>query len=769
MSRLTLLPTPVAAACALLGSLTFPAHALANTERAPAPAGTPAIASASQRIDVMGTSPLAGQGVPRDLLPYSVQVQERAGVDASLSDNTLDLLARRASGVQVNDIQGSPYQGDLTYRGYRASGLLGAAQGLSVYLDGVRMNEPFGDVVNWDLLPEFAFGRVMIVGGANPLYGLNTLGGAVVVETLDGRRAPGVRGEFRLGSFGRRAIGLSHGSSNADGQTFLSVGSFREKGWRQYSEGELSTLLFKASRRTEFGEFGLNVLGGRSRLVGNGLVPLYTFEEDGLRTDDLGALQRNAVYTHPDQTRNRLGQGSLRWSHSTAAGDLLEAMAYGRSSQRRTLNGDEAEEPQEDLNAALNRTQTTQRATGLWFAHSGRRGEHRWQWSVHVERSRVSYRQTEQEGRFDATRGVLPSADEQEELSAQVVGDSRTMGLHLTDTWRITTDTALTATLGYSDTRVRNTLTSVDDDTDEVRQRPTEQFSYRSWNPSLGITQRLGSHATLFANLTRNTRVPTVIELGCADPAEPCRLPIGLQADPYLKPVRATTQEVGLRWLASPGIEGSVALYRTDNHDDILFSSVSVTGQRGYFRNFDRTRHQGMDLDVNWRRGAWQTGVAYSHLQATYEVDGVLRIGQRNVQVHPGTRLAGLPQHLVKGSLDWTPGAWGWGLDLQWTSARVSAGNEDGRIEDDEDTRLILSVPASAVLNLRSLWKSPTVKGLEVGLALKNALDRRGASYGALAETRFDARGRYSGQERDALFVAPAAPRSLSVTVRLRF
>ncbi|MFD2450841.1 hypothetical protein [Ideonella paludis] len=76
----------------------------------------------------------------------------------------------------VNDIQGSPFQGDLSFRGYRASGLLGAPQGLSVYLDGVRVNEPFGDVVNWDLIPEFSVDALSLVPGANPAFGLNSLG-----------------------------------------------------------------------------------------------------------------------------------------------------------------------------------------------------------------------------------------------------------------------------------------------------------------------------------------------------------------------------------------------------------------------------------------------------------------------------------------------------------------------------------------------------------------------------------------------------------------
>src|SRR6185436_1201416 len=109
--------------------------------------------------------------VDRDLLPYGTQLMKRGSIDESQSLNLNEFLNRRVVGVQVNDIQGSPFQGDLTYRGFRASPVLGAGQGLSVYLDGVRINEPFGDVVNFDLIPEFAVETISLVPGANPAFG----------------------------------------------------------------------------------------------------------------------------------------------------------------------------------------------------------------------------------------------------------------------------------------------------------------------------------------------------------------------------------------------------------------------------------------------------------------------------------------------------------------------------------------------------------------------------------------------------------------------
>lgn len=721
-----------------------------------------------QVIEVIGTAPLPGQGVDRDLLPYVTQLIRRRDIDRAQTEHTGDLLARRAAGVQVNDVQGSPFQGDLTYRGFRASGLLGAAQGLSVYLDGVRINEAFGDVVNWDLLPEFALDSIALVPGANPAFGLNTLGGAVVLNTVDGRSATGWHSELRGGSFGRQHLNLAHGGAAGDWQHYLGVGLFDENGWRDHSAGHLGTVLAKVGRRSDSGELGVTLLAGRSRLVGNGLVPLFTFDEPDDRVADLGERDRAAVYTHPDLTRNRVTQLSGRWRHTLNADTTLEALVYSRRARRETVNGDEAEEASANSNASFNRTATQQRGQGLALGWSSRTGAHQWQLGLNLDQARVAYEQTEQEGVFDASRGVLPLADEDPELSAAVQGKTRSLGLHASDTWRLAAGTHLTGTLRYNDASVSNQLTSVDDDTGEVEERPNERFRYRSWNPALGIAQKIGGGSTLFANLARNTRVPTVIELGCADPDEPCRLPAGLQADPYLKPVRSTTLEAGLRFGGHQGHRGSLTLFRTDNRDDILFSSISVTGQLGYFRNFARTHHQGLDAEWQWRQGPWDLALAFSQLDARYQAAGVLRIGERNVEVQAGTRIAGLPRQLLKASLDWQalPG-WSLGADMQAVSRRVSAGNEDGRFDDDEAETAHFSVPGYALLNLRASWK-PAPR-LELFARVNNVFDRRTASFGALAETLFNADGSYSGSEADALFVAPGAPRSFVVGLRAQF
>ncbi|MCA0176030.1 MAG: TonB-dependent receptor [Proteobacteria bacterium] len=730
-----------------------------------------------QVVEIIGAGPLPGQGVDRNALPYTTTVIRRDALQNAQAQTLTDHLARHLPGVQINDVQGSPFQSDLTFRGYRASGLMGAAQGLSVYLDGVRINEPFGDVVNWDMLPEFAIDSVAVTPGANPVFGLNTLGAALVFTSATGKTAPGVRAELGAGRFGRLSASASHGGAEDGWDHYIGVSTFREDGWRDHSDGRLAHLSATLGREIEGGDIRLRLLVAGGKLIGNGLVPLYTIDEDdGATTPDLGMTRRSAIYTHPDETDNRVVQLSLASTHELGGQRLLETLAYVRHSRRDTINGDEAEEgPDEDdedgddalLNATFNRTHARQRGGGLAVALSGS-GAHQWQVGASLDASSVRFEQTTQASTFDATRGVQAS-DEPVVLDAQVSGRSHTASLYASDTWRVAAATHLTGALRYNHTRVSNRIASVDDDTGVFTPHAEETFTYDALSPALGVAHQFSPQVTAFANLARNTRVPTVIELGCADPEQPCRLPAGLQADPYLKPVVATHVEGGLRLNLGPGARGSVTLWRTNNRDDILFRSVSVTGQQGYFENFARTRHQGLDAQITSRLGDVELSAGYSFLDATYQAHGVLRQGERNVAITPGMRIAGLARQQLKLGADWlVGGGWRMGGDVQAVGPRGVAGNEDGLLEDDglaKDVRL----PGYAIVNLRTSYKPPSWRGVEFFGQISNVFDRGYANFGALAETQFDAQGAWAGDEHLALFAAPGAPRAWSVGVRMRW
>ena len=730
-------------------------------------------------VEVIGTTPLPGLEVERDTLPYATQLIRRERIDDLQPLTQLDALGRSAAGVQLSDVQGSPYQTDLLYRGYRASSLLGAGQGLSVYLDGVRINEPFGDVVNFDLVPEYAVRSIALVPGANPAFGLNSLGGALVYTTYDGRSAPGLHADASLASFGRRRVEGSLGGHGEDGwHGYMAATFFQDGGWRDFSDGHLARWFGKWGRDEGDVAWDLSVLAARSVLTGNGLVPALgaVGPDDDSLVPDLYAQRREAVYTYPDRTENRAAQAALNL-RARLCGDLLAtSLLYVRSSLRDTLNGDVADDAAmgADANGAMNTTHTRQTGYGAAAGLSRRQGDHQWQIGASVDASRVDYEQATQSGMLTADRGVLPLAGTAPLVTARLSGRSTAFGVYATDTWKIARATHLTGTARFNHSSVSNDLASRGDDDDALAAQPGERFTYRSFNPALGMARKLGEEsdpgaATVFANLARNTRAPTAIELGCADPTQPCRLPAGLQSDPYLSQVRAITGEIGLRVGARDGLRFEIEAWRSDNRDDILFHSLSTTGQLGYFANFPKTRNQGVEVQASASTGPWDWSLGYSLLDATYQASGVLREGPRNVPVVPGTPIAGLARHNFKVALDWRAGGGlSLGADAQAFSRRTVAGNEDGRVSDDDVNGAVqtLHLPGYAVLNLRATWQPDKAWSFFAGVS--NVFDRRYESFGAIGLTRFDAQGAFTGEDRSALFVGPGAPRSVAVGLRWR-
>jgi outer membrane receptor protein involved in Fe transport len=745
-------------------------------------------ASPVASVEIVGVAPLLGLGVERKTLPYAVQTASDAALERKDGDNLSEFLARSFAGVNINAISGSPFQNDLTYRGFRASPVLGTGQGISVYLDGVRVNEPFGDVVNWDMLPEAAIGSVLLAPGSNPLYGLNTLGGALALTTRSGTSHPGFEGSVSSSSHHQRRADLAYGAARDGWHIFTAGTLFDDGGWRAHSAGRLGNLFVKLGRVQQDTEWQLTMLGGESRLVGNGLLP------DGLYEDD-----RHAVYSWPDETRNRLRQAQLSVTHRLAGNQQLTTAAYVRNSRRDTVNGDISDtyadyvegceegfrasgrprEPDEcpytraqgaALHAAsLNTTSTRQRSRGLSIQWSTQLPGYQFMAGLAHDRSKVDFAQYEQEAGFDALRGVTADDDSEREQDTAVDGRARSSSAYVTSTMTLGPATWLTASARYGHARVANTITN------DGAQQPHESFGYNKFNPALGVAHEAVPGWTMFANAAQSNRVPTVIELGCADSDQPCRLPVGLQSDPYLKQVVSRTVEGGTRWQSGRD-SVTATIYRTVNRDDILFRSAGLT-QHGYFSNFSRTRHQGLDFSAGIERGPVAARVAYSWLDAVYDADGTLFTGTRRVQVAPGTRIAGLPRHTVKLALDWKAGsAFTLGAELRAVSSQGTQGNEDGLSADAEEgkasQRADLRMRGYALLALRLSYKPQ--RNWELFARVNNVANRRYETFGAVGVDMFPGGQLVSphgvgGEAELARFVAPGAPRSFSAGLRYKF
>jgi outer membrane receptor protein involved in Fe transport len=273
--------------------------------------------------------PLPGLGLTKEEIPGNVQSITAEEIKESHSLSITDLMNRKLQSVTVNDYQGNPFQMDVQYRGFTAGPQIGTPQGLSVFFDGIRVNEPFGDVVNWDMIPMNALAGVDVFPGSNPIFGLNTLGGAFTLKTKDGFNHEGMSAEVLTGSFGRKYLQAEGGWNNGTVALFGAGNFFMEDGWRDNSPSDVNQFFGKASYRGDKLDLNLSTLLVGTDLVGNGVVPTNFYEQD-----------RNSVFTSPDETKNRLSQFQLSGSYFVNDNFTVTGQVYRRNSRRNQHNAD---------------------------------------------------------------------------------------------------------------------------------------------------------------------------------------------------------------------------------------------------------------------------------------------------------------------------------------------------------------------------------------------------------------------------------------------
>ncbi|HET9566937.1 MAG TPA: TonB-dependent receptor plug domain-containing protein, partial [Vicinamibacterales bacterium] len=233
-------------------------------------------------VTVVGATPLVGIELPIDQVAAPVQTLSGRNIETSGALDLPAYLDRRLNGVHVNEIQGNPFQADVNYRGYTASPLLGTPQGLSVYMDGVRLNQPFGDIVSWDLIPKVAIFSGALMPGSNPLFGLNTLGGALSIQTKDGRNSPGTKVQAIYGNDVRRALEFEHGGSRASSgiNWYVAGNLFAEDGWRNNSPSDVRQLFGKLGWGKGRSDVSVSLTYADNSLNGNGLQEIGFLDRD---------------------------------------------------------------------------------------------------------------------------------------------------------------------------------------------------------------------------------------------------------------------------------------------------------------------------------------------------------------------------------------------------------------------------------------------------------------------------------------------------------
>lgn len=285
-----------------------------------------------EEIEVVGVTPTEGIGLAREKIARHVQTAGAEDLERAQSLDLTDFLARNLGSVSINSAQGNPLQPDVQFRGYTASPLLGLPQGIAVYQDGARINEPLGDAVNWDLLPESAVHSVSLIGGANPLFGLNTLGGALVLDMKNGFNFQGHQAEVYGGAFDRVVVSGESGGNNGTFGYYVNVGYFEEDGWRDLSDSDVTNLYGALGWRGARSTLDLGIQYGDSFLTGNGALPV-----------GLLGIDREAIFTAPDITENEMYMFTLEGTYDFSDTVQLAGSVFYRDNDTDSFNGDASE------------------------------------------------------------------------------------------------------------------------------------------------------------------------------------------------------------------------------------------------------------------------------------------------------------------------------------------------------------------------------------------------------------------------------------------
>ncbi len=744
----------------------------------PAMAQQMAASDSTENVVVYGILPGSDIGLSADKLPGSLQSLGSQQLTARHGATLLNAVGSQAAGVSLSDVQGNTMFQNLRYRGFDASPLQGTPQGLAVYQNGMRLNEAFGDTVNWDTIPQIAIAR-MDLWSSNPVFGLNALGGAVNLVMKNGFSWQGNEASLQSGSYGHGMATAQFGMEDGAFSFYGAADGITDAGWRLHSQSNLGRLYADAGWRFGNSELHLIASGSASGLGVVGPTPF-----------DMTLRNPKSVYTYPQTTRNSIASLALNGKTRLNENWQLEGALYIRAFKQRHVDGNDGNfercsNSSSFVNqicleddafarptpftgaAALNfRNQfailnqagapipftagTIYGTVDRTFTDSSTHGgtlqvtgdaplfglPNYFTAGFSIDSSAIGFRSTSTLGRIfpslevaadpvlAGAGSIIRSNGNLGYAPVTLAATTSYYGFYAVDALDLTE--TLTLTAGF---RV-NQADIVTRDRSGTAAELNGSHGYGHVNPLAGLAWKAADWITLFGGYSQANRAPTPLELNCADPNRPCLLEGALVADPPLAQVVSQSFEVGVRGdtlLGDGTLHWSAAFFRTDSDDDIVALASTIQG-RGYFTNVQSTRREGVDLTARYEARGWSAYASYSYLDATYQFTGALASPNNpgasaagTVTVTPGKQIPLNPADSVRAGGDAEVlDDLSLGGELAFTGSRVFEG---------DPSNLNARLPAAIVVNLRSAWQIDERWQL-FGL-VDNIFDNRDATYGS--------------------------------------
>jgi outer membrane receptor protein involved in Fe transport len=713
------------------------------------------------RLQTYPTTPVAtpSTALSVDNIPSSINFVNTPEIQRTNSLNVMDALQQNVAGVNISNVAGNDFQSNLEFRGFVASPVSGTPQGLAVYQNGVRVNEAFGDTVNWDLIPTSAIKSIAVVTN-NPTYGLNALGGAVTVQMKDGFNFHGAEIDTMAGSFGRAQASLQWGKQIDNWAVYAALEDVHDNGYRDFSPSDVHRFYGDVGYRSESSEFHLNVGAAQNNFGATAAVPVELLQQ-----------YWGATYTTPQTTQNQVGYLNLTGKVEVTPSWTVEGVAHYRAFSQQTqdgnptgaqpctananllcfgnsftpafgLNGQQLSNPF-PVDAVLgenDRTFTNTNTGGVslqatntdqLFGH-----ENRFVVGTSFDTSVTHFGSSAELGTFDGSyvlngSGIFlgESGNPVQDGPVALRTTNQYTGLYALDTFDVTKALSVTAGGRFNDARIVLQ--------DQLGGLLNGNAIYDRFNPIIGATYKITSGLTAYAGYSEANRAPTPLELACADPNHPCILATFLVSDPPLKQVVSHTYEAGLRGshdFSFGTLDWKFGGFRTTNTDDILEIPDPNTSLQGFgfFQNVGDTRRQGIEAEANLKSARWQVHASYAFVDARF-LDSLL-LGSNspaanpvtgNIQVSPGDIIPAIPRHLIKASFDYSvTDEFKVGGDALWVSSQYFVGDAS-----NQEPQL----PSYAVFSAHASYQID--KTYQIFGRVDNILDNRYATYGTFFDT----------------------------------
>jgi outer membrane receptor protein involved in Fe transport len=746
---------------------------------------------ATPRVVVYPSTPIAGKGIEADKVPASVNVVDADQIKQTGSLNISDALQKNVPGVIVNEVTGNPFQPNVQFRGFVASPVAGTPQGLAVYQNGVRINEAFGDTVNWDLIPTAAIQSVTVVTN-NPAFGLNALGGAVNLQMKNGFNYHGAEIDTMGGSFGRIQSSAQWGKQIDNFAVYGALEGLHDGGFRNFSASNVRRFYGDVGYKNETSEFHVNMGAADNDFGAAATVPIELLQQ-----------YWGATYTTPQTSTNRVGYVNLTGKVEATPSWTIEGSAHVRVFDQKMLDanptgtrpcaanrmllcfGDDTT-PANGLNGVQlanpfdtgavlgesDRTTTHSTTTGVslqatnddqLFGHNNH-----FVVGTSFDSSVTNFTASAELGTIGPNfvvsgSGIFlgPSGNPVSIGPVDLRTTNQYTGLYALDTFDVTNALSLT---GGGRFNVANISLQ-----DQIGTSLNGNDTYTRFNPIIGGTYKITPGLSAYAGYSEANRAPTPLELGCADPKRPCIVAAFLVSDPSLKQVVSRTVEAGLRGTKDLDIGAlgwKLGVFRANNTDDILAIPSPVLQGFGYFQNVGSTRRQGIEAEVTLKSSTVNLYASYALVDARF-LDA-LQVGSNspfadangNVQILPGNRIPAVPRNRIKAGIDYSvTDDIKIGGDALFVSSQYFVGDESNQAQ---------RLSSYAVFNLHASYQIN--KTFQIYARADNILDNRYASYGTFFN--IDAIPNFANGGApftDPRSVSPARPRAFYVGLRATF